>query len=146
MKQKEGTVWRSWWPVTKSGLHLSGLSAGNVIINDLDDGMKYIFIKFVGDLKQGRAVILSGLDKLEKWFVRSFTKFSKSKSEVLLLGWKKALCGMKLMEAALEKRTWVPWWTESSMQASSTPWQQRAKPRDVILPFSTPEDYVRSAV
>lgn len=66
MKQKEGTVWRSWWPVTKSGLHLSGLSAGNVIINDLDDGMKYIFIKFVSDLKQGRAVILSGLDKLEK--------------------------------------------------------------------------------
>lgn len=32
------------------------------------------------------------------------------------------------------------------MQASNTSWQQRAKPREAILPFSSPEGDLRSAV
>ena len=53
-------MWHSCWPVTKSGLHLSGLGARSVSINDPDGGMKYIFIEFVWDLKQ---TILSRLEK-----------------------------------------------------------------------------------
>ena len=97
----------------------------NIFINELDDGAECTFGKFAGntkldrvaDMPEGRAAIQRDLGRLEKWTNKNLMKFNKGKWKVPHLGRNSPMqqyrLGPKGWKAALQRRTWVSWWTTS---------------------------------
>ncbi|KAJ7425651.1 hypothetical protein WISP_22642 [Willisornis vidua] len=82
----------------------------SIFINDLDSGLEGILSKFTDDTKLGAAVeslegtetLQRDLDKLEDYVITNHTKFSKSKCEMLHLGWGNPGCTYRLGSERLE--------------------------------------------
>ena len=78
------SVWR---PITSDALQesLLGLVFFNIFINNIGVGIEYVFIKFSGDTKlkgaagkaEGKDVIQSDLDKLERWIFVNLMRFRR---------------------------------------------------------------------
>ena len=66
----------------------------NISVGDMDNGIECTLSKFADDTKlcgvvntlEGRDVIQSDLDRLERWVCADIMKFSKAKCEVLHMG------------------------------------------------------------
>ena len=67
----------------------------NILVGDVDNGMKCILSKFADDTKlhsavdmlEGRDAIQRDLERLERWDHANRMKFSKAKCKVLHLVW-----------------------------------------------------------
>ncbi|XP_077772840.1 uncharacterized protein LOC114582471 [Podarcis muralis] len=85
----------------------------NIFINDLDDGLKGILIKFADDTKLGgvaktpedRITLQNDLDRLENWAKTNKMNFNREKCKVLHLGKKKERHKYKMGDTWLESST-----------------------------------------
>uniref|UniRef100_A0A670IJS6 Reverse transcriptase domain-containing protein n=1 Tax=Podarcis muralis TaxID=64176 RepID=A0A670IJS6_PODMU len=85
----------------------------NIFINDLDDGLKGILIKFADDTKLGgvantpedRITLQNDLDRLENWAKTNKMNFNREKCKVLHLGKKKESHKYKMGDTWLESST-----------------------------------------
>uniref|UniRef100_A0A670HPH4 Gypsy retrotransposon integrase-like protein 1 n=1 Tax=Podarcis muralis TaxID=64176 RepID=A0A670HPH4_PODMU len=85
----------------------------NIFINDLDDGLKGILIKFADDTKLGgvantpedRITLQNDLDRLENWAKTNKMNFNREKCKVLHLGKKNERHKYKMGDTWLESST-----------------------------------------
>uniref|UniRef100_A0A670HWE4 Reverse transcriptase domain-containing protein n=1 Tax=Podarcis muralis TaxID=64176 RepID=A0A670HWE4_PODMU len=85
----------------------------NIFINDLDDGLKGILIKFADDTKLGgvantpedRITLQNDLDRLENWAKTNKMNFNREKYKVLHLGKKNERHKYKMGDTWLESST-----------------------------------------
>ncbi|CAM5094356.1 unnamed protein product [Natator depressus] len=107
---------QSCWKGIMSGVpqgSVLGLVLFNIFINDLDNGIESILIKFVDNTKLGgvasaledRIKIQNDLDKLEKWSEVNRMKFNKDKCKVLHLGRNNQLHTFKMGNDCLGRST-----------------------------------------
>ncbi|PKU46574.1 hypothetical protein llap_3131 [Limosa lapponica baueri] len=88
----------------------------NIFINDLDEGIECILIKFANDTKlggladtpEGCGTILRDLDRLESWAEKNLMRFNEGKWRVLHLGRKNARhqyrLGVDRLESSSEEK------------------------------------------
>jgi len=97
----------------------------SIFVNDLDNETECTLSKFadntklggVTDTPDGHAAIQKELDRVGNWANRSLMKFNKEKCQVLYLGQNnprpQGEMGLTSWKAALQKKAWWSWWTQS---------------------------------